>query len=300
MTLSLEAYRKAVRIDDIFHVSDSGVPSTEQINHALDELLDFLISESRGGAGFNAPQDRWRLLRALLTVRPPLPLPDRFWSCMDRLQKWEAARKKRADGAAIPRIASDIPGSRYPAADRCALWQGDITCLEADAIVNAANGGLLGCFKPFHACIDNAIHWAAGPRLRQDCHVIMEMQGHPEKTGQAKITRGYHLPARWVLHTVGPVYEGPASLPAQVDQLAACYRACLDLGARVEKVETMAFCSISTGVFGFPGKLAARIALDTVARWMAERPCPMTVIFNVFSDADHALYRETISGWKNW
>jgi O-acetyl-ADP-ribose deacetylase (regulator of RNase III) len=296
MSLSLEAYRKAVRIDELFHGGDA-TPTTEEIDRILDGLLNFLISEGGGGPGFSAPKDRRRLLRALLTVRPPLPLPDRFWSAMDRLQEWEAARKKVLDEAAVPRIASCIPGSRYPAADRCALWQGDITRLTADAIVNAANAGLLGCFKPFHACIDNAIHWAAGPRLRQDCHVIMQMQGHPEKTGQAKITRGYHLPARYVLHTVGPVYQGPASLTEQTVQLAACYKACLDLGARIEAIETMAFCSISTGVFGFPRELAARIALETVARWMAAHPRPMTVLFNVFSDSDHALYRETISGW---
>lgn len=295
MTLSLETYRRAVRIDEIFHTGDSGTPSTQQIDRTISELLHILISEGGRGLGFSAPKDRRLLLRALLTVRPPLPLPDRFWSGLDRVQKWEAARKEVVDGAAIPRIASDIPGSRYPAADRCALWQGDITTLKTDAIVNAANAGLLGCFAPFHACIDNAIHWAAGPRLRRDCRVIMEMQGHPEKTGQAKITRGYHLPARYVLHTVGPVYEGPASLPGQTGRLAACYRACLDLGARVEHIKTIAFCSISTGVFGFPPNLAARIALDTVARWMAEHSHPMTVIFNVFSDSDLALYRETVS-----
>lgn len=297
MTLALEAYRKAVRIDEMFLVSDSGTPSAEQINRTINDLLDFLISEGGRVPGFTALEDKWRLLRALLTVRPPLPLPDRFWSGMDRLQKWETARKKVVDGAAIPRISSHIPGSRYPAADRCAVWQGDITGLKVDAIVNAANISLLGCFAPFHACIDNAIHWAAGPRLRRDCHVIMEMQGHPEKTGQAKITRGYHLPARYVLHTVGPVYKGREFLPEQTDQLAACYRACLDLGARVGNIKTIAFCSISTGVFGFPANLAARIALDTVARWMAAHPHPMTVIFNVFSDPDRALYRKTISAW---
>jgi O-acetyl-ADP-ribose deacetylase (regulator of RNase III) len=299
MTLSLEAYRKAVRIDEIFHGRGNGAPTTEEIDRILDGLLDFLIAEGGGGPGFSAPKVRLRLLRALLTVRPPLPLPDRFWSAMDRLQEWEAARKKIVNGASIQRICSDIPGSRYPAADRCALWQGDVTILKADAIVNAANAGLLGCFAPFHACIDNAIHWVAGPRLRRDCRVIMEMQGHPEKSGQAKITRGYHLPARYVLHTVGPVYEGPQSLPEKTDQLAACYRACLDLGSRIEQLETIAFCSISTGVYGFPPNLAARIALDTVARWMAEHAQAMTVIFNVFSDSDHALYREMISGWMS-
>jgi O-acetyl-ADP-ribose deacetylase (regulator of RNase III) len=297
MTVSLDAYRTAVRLDDIFHVNDNGPPSMEEINRTIDDLLNLLLSEGGREPGFKIPQDRWRLLRALLTVRPPLPLPDRFWSAMDRLQKWEAARKTVADGTLIPRISSDIPGARYPARNRCALWQGDITALKVDAIVNAANASLLGCFVPFHACIDNAIHWAAGPRLRQDCQQIMEMQGHPEKTGQAKITRGYHLPARYVLHTVGPVYAGPETLTEQSDQLAACYRACLDLGAQIKTVKTIAFCSVSTGFFGFPRDLAARIALDTVARWMEEHSLPMTVIFNVFSDSDRALYRDTISGW---
>lgn len=251
MTLPLETYRKAVRIDEIFNVNDCDPASEKAINRILDELLDVLIHEAGGSPGFKAPKDKRRLLQSLLTVRPPLPLTDRFLARMDRLQQWEAQQKGVVDGALIPPISADMPESRYRAAEHCALWQGDITTLKVDAIVNAANANLLGCFLPFHDCIDNAIHSAAGPRLRQDCQLIMEMQGHPEKTGQTKITRGYHLPSRYVLHMVGPVYAGPGALVDETAQLAACYRACLDLGAQIATVKAIAFCSISTGVFGF-------------------------------------------------
>ena len=179
MTLPFETYRKAVRIDETFNVNDRCPASEKQISHIIDELLDVLIAETGGSPGLNAPKDKRLLLQSLLTVRPPLPLTDRFLAGMDRLQKWEVEQKTVVDGALVPRISADIPGSRYSASAYCALWQGDITTLKVDAIVNAANANLLGCFAPFHACIDNAIHSAAGPRLRQDCQKIMEMQGHP-------------------------------------------------------------------------------------------------------------------------
>ncbi|MFF5537215.1 macro domain-containing protein [Streptomyces cinerochromogenes] len=170
-----------------------------------------------------------------------------------------------------------------------------MTTLAADAVVNAANHALLGCFKPLHACIDNAIHTAAGPRLREDCHTIMSLQGGPEPTGSAKITRGYHLPARYVVHTVGPVVEGPLR-PAHAQLLAASYRACLDLAAATGTIRTLAFCAISTGVFGYPKAPAARLALRTVADWLADHPGRLDrVVLTAFTDDDHATYRQALT-----
>ncbi|MFE7762571.1 macro domain-containing protein [Streptomyces sp. NPDC057438] len=166
--------------------------------------------------------------------------------------------------------------------------------MTADAVVNAANSRLLGCFRPRHPCIDNALHNAAGPRLRDDCHTIVTAQGTREPTGTAKITRGYHLPARYVLHTVGPVVQGePHAYDAQA--LASSYRACLDLAAQVEDIRTLAFCAISTGVFGYPKEEAAPVALRAVGDWIAARPDRFDrVVFAVFEDADEQAYRHAL------
>jgi len=156
--------------------------------------------------------------------------------------------------------------------------------------VNAANEQLLGCFQPFHACIDNAIHAAAGPRLREDCARLMAAQGHPEPTGVAKATRGYNLPARYVLHTVGPIVERTLG-PQHEEALAASYCACLDLAVAIGDVRTVVFCCISTGVFGFPKRPAARIALRTVGGWLRDRAGALDrVVFNVFGDEDRQVY----------
>ena len=177
-----------------------------------------------------------------------------------------------------------------------ALWHGDITRLRVDAIVNAANAQLLGCFQPFHACIDNAIHWAAGPRLREDCGRIMATQGHVEATGLAKITRGYNLPARFVVHTVGPIVHGHLT-EGHRRELARCYRTCLDEAAEVGGIHTLAFCAISTGVFGFPKRPAAAVAIDAVSTWMEARPRMLSrVVFVVFSDEDRAAYTAALTG----
>jgi len=162
----------------------------------------------------------------------------------------EAATGADVDAKGLPRLTETHPATAYPAAARTALWQGDLTTLAADAVVNAANTAMLGCFVPGHTCIDNALNTVAGPRLREDCARTMHLQGHHEPTGTAKITRSYHLPAQSVLHTVGPVVDGSPDT-ADAKALAACYRACLDTAAEAG-ARTVAFCSIATGIFGYP------------------------------------------------
>jgi O-acetyl-ADP-ribose deacetylase (regulator of RNase III) len=176
------------------------------------------------------------------------------------------------------------------------IWRGDITRLALDAIVNAANTELLGCFRPGHGCIDNAIHTAAGPRLRDDCATIIDIQGRPEETGGAKITRAYHLPSRFVLHTVGPIVADGRVRPQDVRALAASYRSCLDLARSMRSIRTLAFCGVSTGVFGYPRAQAAEVAVRTVLSWLSDHPGALElIVFNVFSEADLDVYR-TVTG----
>ncbi|WP_223146350.1 protein-ADP-ribose hydrolase, partial [Streptomyces apricus] len=286
------------------------VPPAHLVRTALSRLSKDPATTAPGPEAGDADQlddaTARRLLRTLLTVRPPGPLPADVPHLLDALLSSEREAKTVTDPNRLPCIAEELPGTvpgtalgtvtAYPAAGRTVLWQGDITALGADAIVNAANSAMLGCFVPQHPCIDNAIHSAAGPRLRDDCHTIMTRQGHPEATGTAKITRGYHLPARYVLHTVGPIVDGPLR-PTHEHLLAASYRACLDLAAEVRDIRTVAFCGVSTGVFGYPKQSAARTALDTVADWLDAHPGRLDrVIFNVYAPDDRAAYLNALTG----
>ena len=221
-----------------------------------------------------------QLLRALFNVRPPLPVSEEFLRVQDAYLQEELAQRQITDAAALPPCALD---------PRISLWQGDITALKIDAIVNAANSALLGCFAPGHACIDNIIHTMAGVQLRLACNELMEAQGHPEPTGRAKITPGFNLPAKYVLHTVGPIVDGPL-LPEHERLLASCYRSCLAL-AEENCCQSIAFCCISTGVFMFPAQRAAEIAVDTVRAHYAETGSRIKTVFNVFKDSDLEIYR---------
>lgn len=204
------------------------------------------------------------LLRALQNVRPPAPVSERFLHVQDEYLGAELAQCAITDVDDVP------PAETLQTGATLAIWQGDITTLRCDAIVNAANNGLTGCYAPNHRCIDNAIHTAAGVQLRLACERIMEQQGHPEPVGRAKITPGFNLPARYVLHTVGPMIPSGDPTPAEQEQLADCYRSCLRLAAD-HGLETVAFCAISTGGFRFPAELAARIAVRTVRDFLTQQ-----------------------------
>jgi O-acetyl-ADP-ribose deacetylase (regulator of RNase III) len=176
-----------------------------------------------------------------------------------------------------------------PADGRLRLWRGDITTLAADAIVNAANSQMLGCWVPGHHCIDNAIHTFAGVQLRLACALLMQAQGHEEPTGQAKVTDAYNLPTKRIIHTVGPIANGLPTARHRAE-LASCYRSCLDAAA-AEGLHSLAFCCISTGIFGFPQEEAAGIAVRTVRAWLDEAATDLVVVFNVFGAKDELLYR---------
>ncbi|MDH6219576.1 protein-ADP-ribose hydrolase [Streptomyces pseudovenezuelae] len=300
--LPLATYRAAIALDEAFGPGADHDPDKRPAD-LVRETLGLLADDSaaaraglrRGAADRIDDDDARRLLRAVLTVRDPGPLPTGTTRLLDALLAGERLARDTGDATSLPTVRDTLPHTAYRAADRTVLWQGDLTTLGADAVVNAANSALLGCFAPMHPCIDNALHAAAGPRLRTDCHTIMSLQGHLEPTGTAKITRGYHLPARYVLHTVGPIVDGPV-LPHHQQALAASYRACLDLAADVGGIRSVAFCGISTGVFGYPKAPAARTALSTVAEWLDLHPGRLDrVIFNVYADDDRAAYLQALT-----
>lgn len=257
----------------------------QQIQYLIQVLLQEMPAYQEQARAF--PQDelsQWRLLRSLMNVRPPMPLDPSFLAVQDALLSAEREEKGVVEADALP----ERPG--HPG---IALWQGDITRLKADAIVDADNDRLLGCFVPCHSCIDNAIHSAAGLQLRDACAEIMRAQGHPEPAGRAKLTRAYNLPARYVLHTVGPIVGRWVTWKDR-RELAACYRSCLALAAE-HGLRSVAFCCISTGEFHFPNQEAAEIAVRTVREFLEQQTTSVErVIFNVFKDLDAAIYRRLL------
>lgn len=221
------------------------------------------------------------LLRGLMNVRNPHPISPEFLEIQDTYLWEETAQKGITDIRDLPPLQPGL----Y-------LWQGDITTLKCDAIVNAANSGLTGCYIPNHRCIDNAIHTYAGVELRLACEAIIKAQGHPEPTGRAKITPAFNLPCKYVLHTVGPII-GSQVTGRDKSLLASCYRSCLELAAMYD-LESVAFCCISTGEFHFPKDLAAEIAVGTVKEFLKQQTSVKKVIFNVFKDLDKQIYRRLL------
>ena len=247
-------------------------------------LIKELLSEQPRYKNIEIPagtQGQKDLLRSLMNVRMPAPVSDVYVRIESEYLKEETAAK------GVTRLAN-----LSPVEDGICLWQGDITTLACDAIVNAANSQLLGCFQPLHNCIDNCIHTYAGLRFRNCCNELMRQQGHEEPTGQAKITPAYNLPCKYVIHTVGPIVNGLLTKKHE-EQLASCYTSCLKL-AEENGLDSIAFCCISTGVFGFPQRRAAEIAVQTVKDYKARTNSKIEVIFNVFKDEDHKIYRNLL------
>ena len=222
-------------------------------------------------------EERQRMMRALSNIWEPRSISPEFLA----MQNAELALQ-REEKSVVCIDGEDLQ-----------LWQGDITRLKVDAIVNAANAQALGCWSPLHNCIDNCIHSAAGIQLRKECADIM--QGRLLKTGEAFITKGYNLPAKHVIHTVGPIIETGIPTKEQEEELAQCYRSCLDI-AEENALESIAFCCISTGVFHFPNELAAQIAVETVKTY--PRKHVKTVVFNVFLDKDYDIYKRVLASLR--
>ena len=247
-------------------------------------LIRSLLKENPEYRDMSIPADansQRQLLRGLLNIRAPRRSSPDFLQMQDEYLQEETSAKGITDVADL-----------VPLQPGLYLWQGDITTLKCDAIVNAANSGMTGCYCPNHGCIDNAIHTYAGVQLRLACAEIMDRQGHPEPTGQAKITPAFDLPCRYVLHTVGPIISGRVTKEDK-ELLASCYRSCLELAAE-KGLESVAFCCISTGEFHFPNELAAEIAVQTVKAFLKKQTSVKKVIFNVFKDMDKVLYEKLL------
>lgn len=247
-------------------------------------LIQSLLKENPAYRDLGIPADtnsQRQLLRGLMNLRAPQRADADFLQTQDAYLQGETAAKGITDVADLTPIQPGL----Y-------LWQGDITLLKCDAIVNAANSGMTGCYIPNHRCIDNAIHTFAGVELRLACAELMAKQGYPEPTGQAKITPAFNLPCRYVLHTVGPIIGGRVTKEDK-EQLTSCYRSCLELAAE-NALESVAFCCISTGEFHFPNELAAQVAVETVKEFLKKQTSVKKVIFNVFKDLDKAIYEKLL------
>lgn len=248
-------------------------------------LLQELLKEDPEYAKMQIPkksEEQKLLLRGLMNIRPPKRVSEKFLEVQD-VYLSETAKEKGI--AEVESLTPSLP--------EIYLWQGDITRLRVDAIVNAANSGMTGCYVPNHRCIDNCIHTYAGVELRLACAKMMQEQGKEEATGQAKLTPAYNLPCRYVLHTVGPIIYGSLT-KEDCNLLASCYRSCLELAAK-NQLESVAFCCISTGEFHFPNERAAQIAVETVQEFLKKETSIKKVIFNVFKDKDKQIYEQLLT-----
>ena len=320
-------------------ISRRGVPNPFDWKMNQEEKRVFLIEElkkessvMRGIAVPKEEEAQKMLLRGLMNVRMAKPASVSFQKVQDEYLQTETEKKgitklsSLSPVAVIPRAAApdtDSPqgeevapasdsehlrgdeaasssGSEHRSDAFLYLWQGDITTLAADAIVNAANSAMTGCYIPNHRCIDNAIHTFAGVQLRQYCHAyMMEQAGkkgasYAEPTGQAMLSPAYNLPSKFILHTVGPIV-GDALTEEDGKLLASCYTSCLNLASK-HQLESIAFCCISTGEFHFPNDRAAEIAIRTVRDWLMKHPSSTVtkVVFNVFKNEDLEIYRSLL------
>lgn len=247
-------------------------------NEKLLYLINYLLSERSDLGKVKIPDsedERFRLYRSLVNIRPAVKADNEYLKAEDEFLQAEIARK----GITYIEDLQPIQNGIY-------LWKGDITTLKCGAIVNAANSGMTGCWQPCHNCIDNCIHTFSGVRLRYKCGRIMQAQGYEEPTGKAKITPAYNLPCDYVIHTVGPIVRGRLT-QEHCNLLKSCYNSCLELAVQ-NGVKSIAFCCISTGVFGFPQKEAAEIAVNTVKEFRQTND--IEVIFNVFTETDYEIY----------
>ena len=247
-------------------------------------LIRRLLKEQPRYSSMQIPagtDDQKSMLRSLMNIRMPGAIDEEFLSVQDEYLRQVSVEKGTVTLSDMEEIQTDI----Y-------IWKGDITRLKVGAIVNAANSGMTGCYRPCHNCIDNCIHTYAGIQLRLTCAEIMEEQGYDEPTGQAKITPAYNLPCDYVIHTVGPIVQGKLTQEHE-ELLSSCYRSCLEI-ADANQVDSIAFCCISTGVFMFPNERAAEIAVKTIKEYKEKTGSSIQVIFNVFKDLDEEIYRELL------
>lgn len=258
----------------------------EQVNFLIKEL----IKEKKELDSIKIPSsfdEKRKLFRALMNIRSPGTISKKFIEIQNNFLSEEAKVKGIVELSAI---------AEYPNLKKISLWKGDITTLKVDGIVNAANSQMLGCFIPNHSCIDNAIHSSAGIQLREECNNITKKQGFLEPVGLAKITKSYNLPCKYVLHTVGPNITEYLT-EKNCLELASSYKSCFNL-ATMKNLESLAFCCVSTGEYGFPKEIAAKIATSTIIDLLKTPNSFKRIIFNVFTDEDYEIYSKILSKYE--
>lgn len=293
--LKLSEYKDKVHILQPFVKKNPSHLNTEERNERDKKIISELCKINRCNLPRNVEISIANKIRILLNITPPGLIPPDLVDIIDQyiidlydeIKYTNIDELKSVERYSYKNISN--PSKLY-------LWKGDITQLKVDAIVNACNSQLLGCFSPLHMCIDNAIHTFAGPRLRDDCDIIMKLQGFEEPTGECKITRSYNLPCKYVLHTVGPIYDEYEDKKRCEEHLMSCYSRCLDIAEEVGDINSIAFCSLSTGVFGYPIKDAVKVAIFTVDNWISKHPSTKVnkVMFNLFSEEDYKVYEDFI------
>ncbi|HTJ52501.1 MAG TPA: protein-ADP-ribose hydrolase [Cyclobacteriaceae bacterium] len=278
--MEVREYANAIKLHEPF----IRPAKTSHQHKLLITLLDYFNEESN--RQHTIPRDigaQKKLLRAMLNVRQAKDVPDSILANLNSYLWCDRLEAQIVD-------CNEMPAMLSHAGSEISIWRGDITRLNTDAIVNAANKELQGCFTPLHMCIDNAIHSAAGIQVRSDCARIVALQNGTEGTGDAKITRAYNLPSRYILHTVGPIVQEDLQTHHR-QLLASSYTSCLDVANEIADIHSVAFCCISTGVFGFPGDEAADIAIESVLTWLRQNNHHLRqIIFNVFTEQDHERY----------
>ena len=258
--------------------------SVEELDQKLNRLIEILCNdENEDIKKFHLDEldigEKRMIFRGLSNKREPMPLSSEFMRLQDEILSYERDHKMIVDV------------NRLEYVKNMTIFEGDITTLKVDAIVNAGNSGLLGSFEPCDSSIDNVIMSAGGLQIRQELNFLMNKQGHPEPNGKAKLTKGYNLPASYIIHTVGPIIYDRVSYHDRID-LANCYKSSLELAVS-SGFKTIAFCCISTGAYKFPRDLASKIAVTTVYNWLKEYNYPIRVVFCVHNDFDRKLYEET-------
>lgn len=248
----------------------------------LKYLIKYLLDEHNMSTDIPADEaDQKLLLRKLMNIRKPLPVSDEFLKIQDEYLQEELKNSDIVD-------IKDLK----PIKEHLYLWQGDITLLKVDAVVNAANSALLGCFIPAHNCIDNVIHSKAGIQLRLECNRIMTEQKRAELAGRAKITPAYNLPAKYIIHTVGPKVSKILT-PLHCEKLSSCYKSCLNKAVEYN-IKSIAFCCIGTGQFNFPNQKAAETAVKEVEEFIQNSGYEIDIVFNVFKDIDYEIYNRLL------
>lgn len=263
----------------------------------VDYLIKYLLNENKKYKLAKTPTtdiEKFNIYRSLCNTRSAQPISEEFLQKEKEYLEEINNKKDLTDIIEVKTINKSYPNNNIKHGNKICLWRGDITCLKVEAIVNAANNQGLGCFIPGHNCIDNQIHTYAGVSLRLACDRHMKNINYNLPTGEAFITKAYNLPSEHVIHTVGPIIQNTVQ-EQEKELLKKCYTNCLKI-AENNNIRSIAFCSISTGVFRFPKDLASKIAIKTVNEYLNEKADKFDkIIFNVYSREALEIYeRNTI------